>query len=92
MYRSIASAFGTPAALDLAHRLAAWHDAMVIHRRLVGDEARNACEADCPHDEAELLWLQALDVFGERAHQFAFLRTFGSDVAGSAQRLSELRG
>jgi hypothetical protein len=78
MYRSTATAVGTREALDLAHRLAAWHDAMVIHRRRAGDAAGPACDVDCPHEQAELLWLEAVDVFGDRAHQFAFLRTFGS--------------
>ena len=37
LYRSIATAIGTREALDLAHRLVAWHDAMVMHRRRAGD-------------------------------------------------------
>jgi hypothetical protein len=92
LYRSIATAVGTREALDLALRLAAWHDAMVIHRRRTGDAAGHSCDVDCPHEQAELLWLEALDVFGERAHRFAFLRSFGrasSQHVGAG--LSELR-
>jgi hypothetical protein len=80
LYRSIANAVGTREALDLAHRLAAWHDAMVLHRRRAGDSIGPSCDDDCPHDQAGTLWHEALDVYGERAHEFAFLRTFGAAV------------
>ena len=92
LYRSIATAVGTRKALDLAHRLAAWHDAMVIHRRRSGDGAGSACDLDCPHEQAELLWLEALDVFGDRAHQFGLLRSVASDLESTGGvRLSEQR-
>ena len=77
LYRSIATAVGTREALDLAHRLAVWHDAMVMHRRRAGDEAGPSCDVDCPHEQADSLWLEALERYGERAREFAFLRTFG---------------
>lgn len=77
LYRSIATSVGTREALDLAQRLAAWHDAMVMHRRGAGGEAGPSCDVDCPHERAESLWLEALEVYGERAWAFAFLRTFG---------------
>ena len=77
LYRSIATAVGTREALDLAHRLAGWHDAMVMHRRRAGEEAGPSCDVDCPHEQAESLWLEALEVYGERAQEFAFLRSFG---------------
>ena len=77
LYRSIANGVGTREALDLAHRLAVWHDAMVMHRRRAGDEAGPSCDGDCPHEQAESLWLEALEVYGERAGDFVFLRTFG---------------
>ncbi len=73
LYRSVASAVGTHEALDLAQRLAAWHDAMVRHRRRTGDVS-DSCETDCPHEEAATLWLEAVDVYGERARELAFLR------------------
>jgi hypothetical protein len=76
LYRSVGTAVGTREALDLAQRLAAWHDAMVVHRRRAGDEAGESCDVDCPHEQAEPLWLEALGVYGERARAFAFLRTF----------------
>jgi hypothetical protein len=92
LYRSIATAVGTHEALDLAPRLAAWHDAMVMHRRRAGDEAGPSCDVDCPHEQAESLWLEALEAYGERAREFAFLRTFGG-VSRHQQnvRPSELR-
>jgi hypothetical protein len=77
MYRLVATAVGTPEALDLAPRLAAWHDAMVMHRRRMGDAAGPSCGIDCPHEQAASLWLEAVDVYGERARALAFLRTFG---------------
>ena len=92
LYRTTATAVGTRQALDLANRLAAWHDAMVMHRRRAGEAAGPACDVDCPHDQAESLWLEAVDVYGERAHAFAFLRSLGT-VSNRLENagLSELR-
>ena len=92
LYRSIATAVGTREALDLAHRLAVWHDAMVMHRRRAGQQGGPSCDGDCPHEQAESLWLEALEVYGERAREFAFLRTFGG-VSSHPQNVgaSELR-
>jgi hypothetical protein len=92
LYRSVATAVGTREALDLAHRLAVWHDAMVMHRRRAGDEAGPSCDVDCPHEQAESLWLETLEVYGERAREFAFLRAFGA-VSSHQQNVgpSELR-
>lgn len=80
LYRSVATAVGTREALDLAQRLAVWHDAMVMHRRRAGDEAGPSCDADCPHEQAESLWLEALEVYGDRARELAFLRSLGGAV------------
>jgi hypothetical protein len=91
LYRSMATAVGTRHALELAHRLAAWHDAMVIHRRRAGDAAGPSCDVDCPHEQAESLWLEAVDVYGERAHEFAFLRRFGGRHRRCDAGPSELR-
>lgn len=77
VYRSIGYAMGTPEALALAARLSAWHDAMVAHQR-PADTARVArCDDDCPHAEARLLWLEAVESFGEHTEQFVFLRRHG---------------
>jgi hypothetical protein len=80
VYRFVASAIGTREALDLAHRLSAWHDAMVRHRRRAGAET-DACAIDCPHQQAASLWLEAVDVYGERALELAFLRSVGQAAA-----------
>jgi len=85
LYRSVATAVGSREALDLAQRLALWHDAMVMHRRRAGDDTRLWCDVDCPHEQAESLWLEALEVYGARAQEFTFLRTFGNS---SSQELS----
>jgi hypothetical protein len=86
LYRSVATVVGTREALNLAHRLAAWHDAMVMHRRRAGNAAGPSCASDCPHEQAESLWREAVDVYGEQAHEFAFLRSFGS-LMGQHERV-----
>ena len=87
LYRSVAAAVGTRDAIDLAHRLAAWHDAMVIHRRHSGEAITSSCDIDCPHEQAASLWLEAIDAFGERAHEFAFLRNV-SVASGQQENMS----
>ena len=76
VYRSVGTAIGTREALDLARRLASWHDAMVRHRRQSGG-ATDSCDSDCPHEQAASLWLEAVDVYGERAAQLTFLFNVG---------------
>jgi hypothetical protein len=92
LYQSVATAIGTHEALDLAHRLAAWHDAMVIHRRRAGATADPSCDGECPHEQAASLWLEAVEVYGDRAHEFEFLRAFGAASSHPPNaRLSEVR-
>ena len=91
LYRSVANAVGTNEARDLARRLAAWHDAMVMHRRRIGDVPDPSCDADCPHEDAEPLWREALETYGERAHEFAFLRRYGVVSQRHEDNLAELR-
>jgi hypothetical protein len=76
LYESVGTAVGTREALDLARRLAVWHDAMVVHRRRVGDVV-GSCEMDCPHEQAVSLWLEAVDVYGQRSRELEFLRKIG---------------
>lgn len=80
LYRSLGNSIGTAEAVSLAHRLAAWHDAMVVHQRRAAGSTES-CEIDCPHGEAESLWLEALEAYGERAYQLAFLRNRGMRAA-----------
>jgi hypothetical protein len=87
-YKSLGSAIGTRTALDLAQRLSAWHDAMVVHQRRAGSPGSDGCDGECPHSEAPLLWLEALDVYGERAHELGFLRTHAdADRAGTGRTM-----
>jgi hypothetical protein len=75
VYRLLASRVGTPDALDLAHDLADWHDAMVRHERLQSALGAS-CPAieDCPHAEARDLWRRARALFGAGADDLTFLR------------------
>ncbi len=86
LYRSLANAVGTLEALALAPRLAAWHDAMVVHQRRARGVRGALCDGDCPHAEAESLWSEALDVYGERAHELRFLRAHGAASSHEAAR------
>jgi hypothetical protein len=74
VYRSLANAVATREALELAPRLAAWHDAMVVHQRRAGTVRGARCDGDCPHTDAEVLWSEAVDAYGERAHELRYLR------------------
>src|SRR3954454_16341264 len=76
LYAMLNSGIGTTEATSLSTRLAAWHDAMVAHeRRLRSGRTSDACDDDCPHVEAQTLWAEALDTFGQRASELAFLRS-----------------
>ena len=56
--------------------LTAWHDAMVAHeRRLRTGRTTDACDDECPHDEARTLWAEALLTLGSRAGELTFLRS-----------------
>jgi hypothetical protein len=74
IYRMIGSSVGTPDAQELAARLSSWHDAMVAHERSV---TRPACDDECPHGDAPVLWAEALQTFGDRATELRFLRSRG---------------
>ena len=71
---------GTAEARDLAIELQTWHDSMVMHARGAG--RRGACPEGCPHEQAQILWAMALDVFGALAGTLSFLRTHGSAPVG----------
>jgi hypothetical protein len=86
LYRSLGNAIGTTEALALAHRLAAWHDAMVMHQRRTGPRRGKQCEVDCPHVEARALWLEALATYGDRASELVLLRTHGNVSASPRHR------
>jgi len=74
-YLVLGSRVGTPEATWLSDRLSAWHDAMVAHeRRLKNPGATDRCNDECPHAEADGLWTEAMEVFGDRARDLTFLR------------------
>lgn len=75
-YTVFGAAIGAGDATSLSKRLATWHDAMVAHnRRLQSGRADDECDEECPHSEAGALWAEALRTFGDRAHEFSFLRS-----------------
>jgi hypothetical protein len=80
VYRLLASRVGTPDALDFAHDVADWHDAMVRHQRSQAAlGASCAGVEDCPHLEALDLWRRARAVFGSAADELRFLRASARD-------------
>jgi len=92
-YTMLSSGLDTHEAAVLSARLSAWHDAMVAHeRRLRVGATTDACDDECPHAEARVLWAEAVAVFGARAHELAFLRSRGQgsrrpvSPSGSTQR------
>lgn len=74
-YTMLSSGVGTQEASDLGARLSAWHDAMVAHERRLRTAAADACDEECPHAEAPVLWSEALATFGPRAEELIFLRS-----------------
>ena len=87
LYVVLTSTMGTGDALALGARLSAWHDAMVAHERALRTGTRTtACDDECPHADASVLWNETLETLGERAHELAFLR------ARAARTVSELVG
>ena len=75
LYTMMGSANGTQEAATLSTRLAAWHDAMVAHERKIRARTAELCDEECPHAEARMLWMEALEVFGDRAEELTFLRS-----------------
>lgn len=85
-YAALSSGAVTAEAASLCNRLAAWHDAMVAHeRRLRAGAALDACDDECPHVEARLLWAEAVEAFGSRADDLVFLRSRAAAAQGQAR-------
>ena len=75
-YAILSSATTSHEATSLGARLTAWHDAMVAHeRRLQAGRTIDACDDECPHAEARVLWSEAVASLGPRAQELAFLRS-----------------
>jgi hypothetical protein len=87
-YSMLGSGNGTPAAAALSARLATWHDAMVTHERKIrAGRAEAVCDEECAHAEARALWVEALEVFGDRAQELTFLRSRARVAAESSEEL-----
>jgi hypothetical protein len=81
-YAILGSSVGTAEAAALCVRLTAWHDAMVAHeRRLRTGRTTDACDDECPHDEARTLWTEAMATLGPRASELTFLRSRANDLS-----------
>lgn len=87
LYTIVGSGIGSVEAAALSTRLAAWHDAMVVHeRRLRGGHTGEFCDEECPHAEARVLWHEAVETFGVRAQDLTFLRTRAKSFVRSPER------
>lgn len=75
LYTMVGSGLGTTEATALSARLATWHDAMVAHERKIRAGRDEVCDEECAHAEARALWVEALEIFGDRAQELAFLRS-----------------
>jgi len=89
-YAILSSRIDTRDATSLSVRLATWHDAMVAHeRRLRSASTSDMCDEECPHVEARMLWEEAVEAFGPRANELAFLRSQASrTIAGTSRRMN----
>ena len=95
LYTMIGSGLGSLEATALGKRLAAWHDAMVAHERKIRvGRIEEVCDEECPHAEARSLWVDAIEIFGDRAQELRFLqsRATGSSKSSTAFVRSEQSG
>ena len=74
-YARLGSIAGTPEATSLGVRLTLWHDAMVAHERRLRRADLERCGDECPHAEAQMLWPEAVALFGSHAEALTFLRS-----------------
>jgi hypothetical protein len=88
LYTIVGSGLGTAEATALSARLATWHDLMVAHERKIrAGRAAAVCDEECPHAEARTLWVEALEIFGERAQELTFLRSRATAATESSEEL-----
>jgi hypothetical protein len=88
MYTMVGFGLGIPEGTALSARLATWHDAMVAHERKIRAGLADAvCDEECPHAEARTLWIEALEVFGDRSQELTFLCSRATDAAGTNEEL-----
>jgi hypothetical protein len=69
---------------------------MVAHERKIRAGREEVCDEECPHADARTLWVEALDVFGDRAQELTFLRSRAvvesrpsEEIVASADVMSE---
>ena len=84
-YKALAHRVGSQEALELAQRLAVWHDAMVSHERQIR-VGLEGCDEECPHQQAPQLWKEARQVFGEAARELVFLRSRAEGAGAPPER------
>ena len=89
VYTMVGSGLGTAEATALSARLATWHDAMVAHERKIrAGQADAACDEECPHADARTLWIEALEIFAERAQELTFLRSRATAASEPSEELA----
>jgi hypothetical protein len=80
-YSIVGAGIATAEAASLRARLRTWHDAMVAHeRRVRSQRMTGACNDECPHVEARMLWTEALALLGGEAGELTFLRSRALDA------------
>jgi hypothetical protein len=87
LYTMVGSGNGTAEATALSGRLTTWHDAMVAHERKIRAGREEVCDDECPHAEARALWVEALEIFGDRALQLTFLRSRATVASEPSEQL-----
>jgi hypothetical protein len=60
---------------------------MVAHERKIRAGREEVCDDECPHAEARALWVEALEIFGDRALELTFLRSRATAASGPAEQL-----
>lgn len=86
LYTMVGSGIGSLDATALGKRLAAWHDAMVAHERKIrAGRTEEVCDEECPHAEARSLWVDAMEIFGDRAQELRFLRSCATASSESSK-------
>lgn len=87
LYTMVGSSVGSREAAALSPRLSAWHDAMVTHERKIrAGRPEEVCDEECAHAEARALWVEAVEIFGDRAEELTFLRKRAMWFVPSSER------
>ena len=87
LYTMVGSGLGTTEPTALSARLATWHDAMVAHERKIRAGRDEVCDEKCPHAQARALWVEALEIVGDRAKELAVLRSSATVASQPSEEL-----